>query len=1036
VSGDHRTLRRLHTALGGVIAGALTLSVSAAADAERLPLRRYTTTDGLPSNSLSCVVRDSRGFLWFCTAEGLSRFDGYTFVNYGVDQGLPDRLVTSFAESKSGAYWVATPRGLARFNPKPSRDTPAFVAMPLGADGSANNVSALLATRDGALWAATLGGVFRLSNTDERWTAQRVEFRHGSNVSTTPLGSEGPLMEDRFGNLWAVFGASTLYRRRPDGTVDQLDSAFFRHDNRIGSLFEDSKGRIWIGSYRGLALLVGQPRPGGQLIARIYDKRDGLFDHAASGVFQTADGRLWVGSGGLFEILPDASGTHATFKPYGRASDAFMAIDTEDVEGNLWMGSTRIARHGFTTYDRSDGLATDDIRSIIEGPDGVLYVITGIHSRHLHRFDGRRFTSVTPMFPGYDASRDWFWGWGQIHFPDQQGEWWVATIAGLLRYPRVARLEELGKVVPRRYTARDGLSNTYLFRLHQDSRGDVWIGSWDAPCLARWDRATRRFHMFSAPEGWPSRVPTAFAEDRSGSLWIGLWGHDLARFRAGRFRVFTAADGLPDSGVVSLFLDHHGQLWIGTSRDGLVRVADPTGEQPRFVAYTTRDGLSSNNVRAITEDRSGRIYFWTGRGVDRLEPATGRIKHYTTADGLVPAGSDNQEAFCDREGRLWFGFYGLSRLDPEPDGTDLPAPPPIRITELRVRGVRYPISELGESSLAGVVLEPAENQIAVDFASLNFGVGEILRYQYKLEGSDRDWSPPAELRSVNYADVRPGTYRFLVRAIDAEGLTSAVPASLSFQVMAPVWRREWFLSLAVAAGAGFVYALHRYRVAQLVAVERLRTRIASDLHDDIGAGLSQIAILSEVAKRSPDGAATADLLDHVANVSRELVDAMSEIVWAISPRRDSFEALVRRMRRFGSDVLAPRNVQFDLRVLQTERDPRLGPDVGRQMFLVFKEAINNAARHAASAHVSASLSIDRHRLLLTVADDGRGFETNVADDDRRGHGLASLRRRAAGMGGHLDVVSAPGMGTRVVLNVPLTRRHLFPHDPSDHYLSR
>jgi signal transduction histidine kinase/streptogramin lyase len=692
------------------------------------------------------------------------------------------------------------------------------------------------------------------------------------------------------------------------------------------------------------------------------------------------------------------------------------------------MGATRIARHGFITYDRSDGLATDDIRSILEGPDGVLYVITGIHSHHLSRFDGRRFTSVTPRVPGYDASRDWFWGWGQIHFPDRQGEWWVATIGGLLRYPRTSRLEELGTVVPQRYTARDGLPSANLFRLYQDSRGDVWIGSWDATTLARWERSTDRFHAFSADEGWPSRAPTAFAEDRSGSVWIGLWSHHLARFRAGRFRIFTAAEGLPDSAVVSLFLDHNGQLWIGTNRDGLIHVADPTAEQPQFVAYTTREGLSSNNVRAITEDRVGRIYFWTGRGVDRLEPATGRIRHYTTADGLVPSGSDNQEAFCDREGRLWFGYNGLSRLDAASDGADPPAPPPIRITELRIRGVKYPISELGETSLSGVVFKPSENQIAIDFASLNFGVGEILRYQYKLEGSDRDWSPPAELRSVNYAYVRPGVHRFLVRAVNAEGLTSAMPASLSFQVLAPVWRRQWFVSLVVTAVACLVYGLHRYRVTQLLAVERLRTRIASDLHDDIGAGLSQIAILSEVAKREPGGTATAALLDQVANVSRELVDAMSEIVWAISPRHDSVDALVRRMRRFGSDVLAPRNVQFDLRVLQTEQQ-RLSPDVGRQMFLVFKEAINNAARHAASAHVSASLSIDRYHLLLTVADDGRGFDPNVADGDRRGHGLESLRRRAAAVGGHLDVVSAPGTGTRVVLHVPLTRGHLFSRNP-------
>lgn len=1019
-------LRPPPRSLARLIVWTLILVLPRAAAGERLPQRRYTTADGLPSNTIYCVVRDSRGFVWFCTAEGLSRFDGYGFVNYGVEQGLPDRMVTSFVESASGDYWVATPRGLARFNPKPSREMPMFIGLPLSGSQRAPNVTFLLASRDGTIWAATSAGVFRLTETNARWTAQRVEFRQNSIRSPTDAdSSDGPLMEDRAGNLWAVFGEAILYRGARDGHVDRLDSPLF-HENRIVSLFEDRAGRIWVGTYLGLALVADHPGPGSPLIARMYDRRDGLASDVVDGVFQTADGRLWVGAGGLFEMLADPTGTHATFTPYGRDSDRLSAINAEDVDGNLWIGATRIARHGFVTYDQSDGLATQDIRSIQEGPDGTLYVVTGTHSRYLHRFDGRRFVTVTPKIPAYDETRDWFWGWGQTHFQDRNDAWWVATSAGLLRYPPATRLEDLSRTVPRRYLVRDGLTGTNLFKLYEDSRSDVWIGSWDGTGLTRWERSTGQFHAFAAAEGWSPTTPTAFAEDRSGGLWIGRWEHDVARFRGDRFRTFTRADGMPDSAVVSLFCDHAGQLWIGTSRDGLIRVVDPTAEQPHFTAYTTRQGLSSNNVRAITEDRWGRIYFWTGRGVDRLEPATGRIRRYTTADGLVPAGSDNQEAFRDRQGRLWFGFNGLSRLDPEPDSADAPAPPPIRITALRVRGTEYPISELGEANLSGIVLQPGENQLAIDFAALNFGVGEDLRYQYKLEGSDRDWTTPTGLRSVNYADVRPGSYRFLVRVIDAEGLASPVPAALQFQVLAPVWQRAWFLSVVAGALACLVYTLHRYRVAQLLAVERMRTQIASDLHDDIGAGLSQIAILSEVAKRAPDGAAAADLLDRVAAVSRELVDAMSEIVWAISPRRDSFEALVRRMRRFGSDVLAPRNVGFELRVLPIDHNPRLDPGLRRQMFLVFKEAINNAARHAACTDVVASLSVDRHQLVLTIIDNGRGFDASGLEQDGQGHGLASLHRRAADVGGRLDVVAASGAGTRVVLHVPLARRRLVP----------
>lgn len=414
--------------------------------------------------------------------------------------------------------------------------------------------------------------------------------------------------------------------------------------------------------------------------------------------------------------------------------------------------------------------------------------------------------------------------------------------------------------------------------------------------------------------------------------------------------------------------------------------------------------------------------------MDRLEPRTGAIRHYTEADGLVPSGSDHSIAFTDRHGCLWFGADGgLSRLEPEPDEFNA-VPPPIRITGVRLRGVPYRVSELGETNLSGLVLDPDQNAIQIEFASLNFGVGQVLRFQYKLEGTDQEWSSPTELRSVNYAKLRPGAYRFQVRTINAEGVVSSSPASFTFRLMAPVWQRWWFLSLVAVALGLLVYGGHRYRTAQLLAVERIRTRIASDLHDDVGAGLSQIAILSEVVKRetSPHGSQASELLDHMAGLSRDLVDSMGEIVWAISPRRDNLDALVQRMRRFASDVLAPRSIQFNFRVPPMDNDSSLGADVRRQVFLVFKEAVNNSARHAGCSQVSAALAFEKNALQLTVSDNGCGLNVAAEQNGRQGHGIESIRRRAAEMGGQIEIISGHGAGTRINLRVPLGRRRFFP----------
>lgn len=1010
-------------AIGLAAAVFLTFLLPFAVRAEQLPLRRYTTADGLASNSIYSVKRDSHGFLWFCTGEGLSRFDGYSFVNYGVDQGLPDRIVTDFVETPSGEYWVGTHRGLVQFHPRPSTKEPMFVFHRLGETEAAQGVNGLLADRQGDIWAGTYGGVFHLTKLDERWVAHQVVFP----TKDAPLeGSESPLMEDHAGNIWITKGGpqTSLWRRRPGGELEQLADPFFVK-NKIVALFEDRAGRIWVGTYRGLALLAEHPGPGQPAVARVYTKEDGFLDDVGAGVtFQSSDGRLWAAGGGLFEVLAGGDGRHSKFRLVGRSEEGFSAANAEDAQGNLWMGSTRISTHGFVTYGRVDGLAPEDIRSVAEGHDGELYVVTGVHGRFLHRFDGRRFTSVTPLIPGYDTSKEYFWGWGQIHFQDHAGEWWVGTARGLVRYPRVARSEDLARMRPRAiYTTRDGLNGDHIWRLFEDSRGDIWIGAWGGPGMTKWERATGRFHVFTEVDGWKPALFSSLREDHSGNIWIGL-GDGLVRFRNGSFTYFTAAQGYPALNVDSMFVDHAGQLWVGTSRSGLVRITDPNADHPQYVTYTTREGLSSNDIRAITEDHWGRIYFWTGRGVDRLDPKTGAIRHYTEADGLVTSGVDHSVAFTDRHGRLWFGANGLSSLDPETEHLG-EGSPPIRITGLRIRGVAYPVSELGEMNLSGLVLDPDQNAIQIAFASLNFGVGQVLRFQYKLEETDHDWSSPTELRFVNYARLKPGAYRFQVRTVNAEGVVSSSPALFTFRLLAPVWQRWWFLSLAVLLSGLATSILYRYRVNRLLELERIRTRIATNLHDDIGSSLTQISILSEVANRKLEGSSTevSEPLLRIAEISRDAVDAMSDIVWAVNPRRDTLGDLIQRIRRFGSDLLSTRGIEFTLRIPGEHVEPALRGDLRQEIFLIFKEAINNIVRHADCKHVEVTLLVENGQLILSIKDDGRGFESvSVGGDGRHGHGLASMKARAQSLAGTFLVCSELGRRTTISVRVPLDGR--------------
>jgi signal transduction histidine kinase len=303
----------------------------------------------------------------------------------------------------------------------------------------------------------------------------------------------------------------------------------------------------------------------------------------------------------------------------------------------------------------------------------------------------------------------------------------------------------------------------------------------------------------------------------------------------------------------------------------------------------------------------------------------------------------------------------------------------------------------------------------------------VLRYQFRLEGADHDWSAPANQRIVNYANLRPGNYRFLVRAVNAEGVASKDPASIVFTIVPPVWQRWWFIALIVLGLIAATHLGYQYRTRRLIELERIRTRIATDLHDDIGASLSKIAILSDVAaqqlRTNSESPEVAPLVQ-IADTSRDCVDAMSDIVWAVNPHRDHLSDLTYRMRRFAEDLLDAKGIEFSIRSLLDERDVNLSADLRREIYLIFKECINNLVKHSAATEAALTFSITGLWLTIAIADNGKGFESdsNGTAAGMGGHGLASMQRRAQALGGSLTIQSQVGSGTTLTLRVPIRQR--------------
>ena len=1037
----------LRSRAGRLLVGAGLLFLATSAWCETLPVTRFTTREGLAGDRIKRIVADPSGFLWFCTASGLSRYDGQSFTGYGVADGLPDLSVNDLLVDADGSYWVATNGGgVASFRPR-STGGPLFVPVPiLDPAPPSQRVNALHQSAGGRIWAGTDAGLFSWHPGKGETALRRAPLATGAESDAgTPVWS---FAEDRQGRLW-VGTSRGLWAIGTDGARTHYRVGSSAAHDVVGTVIVDRRQRVWAGYEDGLIVMVpgpgGEsgdpeaslaatapacvpPEPGGDGTASLPRapgatcrwQPPAAHDLAwVRRLFEDGEGRLWVGSdAGLFSFEDERVTSYLEALPF--PSRSLMALG-EDAGDNLWVGTgyhgaARLVLDGFVTYGEADGLEDPFATSVFGGPEGGLYIVT--RSRWVHRLEGDRLVSVRANLPDLGPEG----GRVETHFAalDGYGDWWFPTRRGLFRFPAVAAFEDLGWRRPLGpYTTRDGLAGDGSRHAFADSRGDVWVTTRfpGREVLSRWERSTGAFHRYSDRDGLPPFNPAmSFLEQPVGTLWIGFWEGGLARYRDRRFELFGASEGLPEGSVTALVADSAGGLWVG-AHGGVGHIAEPSAARPRFVRVAGADRLPQ--VTALVADLQKRLYIGTTRGLFRLDPGSERLERFTVAEGL--AADWVHTAFRDGVGDLWFGTpSGLSRLSPRPARS---RPPPVpRIEGFTVDGVRWPLPELGTAAAGPFDLPRRPARIRIDFAALAFHPGEVLRYRYRLEGAERGWEPAGEERSVLLGNLGPGRYRFVVEAIDRQEGVSPEPAAVGFTVPAPIWRRGWFVVLTVGVLTATLAGAHRLRVRRLLELERVRDRIAADLHDELGASLTRISILSEVARRGTDGG-TGAILEEVGQTARSLLESTRDLVWAIDPRHEDAGELAVRLRSFASDLLDGRGIGWRLTTAGPLAGTALTPEQRRHLLLFFKEAIHNAVRHAGASRIELSLAVVDRTLRGTVEDDGCGIDPAALEAEPAavtgGRGLTNLRQRATALGGRMEIDSTPGAGTRVRLEVPL-----------------
>lgn len=958
-------------------------------------LETWRTSRGLPSNTVTAITQARDGWLWIGTTNGLARFDGLRFTTFGESHGLPSLSITCLLEDATGTLWVGTEGGgLARW-----RDGQ-FHTSETGQGLAGNTVLALAEDAAGVLWIGTPSGL-------HQWENGRVIQRAGGAVSRLAIGPDG---------VWFIYQGSEMVRwdgqsivRPPRG----LDPSSF---SSVSALAGSPDGALWFGGANGY---VGRLEDGA---VTTFGEGEKVLASSTRELLTTPGGDVWVGtSASGLARLRDRTLLPITTDD-GLAANSVRALCL-DREGNLWVGTvggglTCVRPRRIEAVTTRDGLSHNGVMALAEDAEGTLWI--GTNGGGLNRLPPGQVTAE-PRSPSYvlenrvisslAATRD--------------GALWLGTSTEGAFRVQGGTTHPLGPA--------EGLPGRIIAALCEDSAGGLWLGTLDGgPAYYSDGRLLRPPGL----EGLAGLPVTALAADRAGRVWFGTAGQGVARLEpGGAVQRWSRTDGLVSQFIRTLREDSRGTVWAGTS-GGLVRWV-----QDRPFNYTQRHGLPDDVVSQILDDGAGHLWIGTNRGIARVtfesldRLATGAPGHLDVLTlglgdglpGLECTGGYHPAGARLRDGRLCFGTVaGLALIDPDDFATSTD-PPPV-VIESMMTGADQPVSPVPVTFVAA---SSAASRLSFRFTAPTFSAPSRLRFQCRLDGLESAWVDAGSERTVDYAPLAPGAYRFEVRA-SADGHTWSQSAAVGIRVLAPWWRQPWAVvggalgSLGLAAAMARAVTRHRLNrrlklAEDQITLERERTRIARDIHDDLGANLTQISLLSALGReqrQQPD--AVAGKFSAIGTLAGELVQALDAIVWAVNPRHDTLESLARYLVRFSGDFCAPFPVRLRLDVPADLPDVVLGSDVRHSLFLAAKEALHNALQHAHATEIRLQIAVANGVLSLDICDDGCGFDTGrLPDRGSGGNGLPNMRQRLAECGGTCEITSTPGRGTRIHFSLTL-----------------
>ncbi len=1033
--------------------------------------RQLKIEDGLSQTTVLSIIQDHKGYMWFGTAFGLNKYDGYTFTVYtssiSDSAKLSDNRITCMFEDSKKNLWIGTIDGTLNLYNRSSNtfthiafiDTiqlkytipDQYYEYPISFSRNDNHsITSIAEDSEGFLWIGTWGkGLFRFNRNN--LTYQHFYYSP-DNVSGLSFNRITKVLIDSYGEIWiGTFGGGL------NNVIRNKTGFSFKHfkagtgpkglsDDKVISLYEDTEKDVWIGTYYGgLHKLSRGSRSSihGDIVFSNYKNIPGdvssLSNNTVMAIVQDKSGTLWIGTfgGGLNKFDKKSKSfmrfTNDPFNSNSIGDNDVLSLYC-DKSGIIWVG-THLGQ-GINKLEKNK-IKFGTIKNVPGNPnslnDNVVWAIHkdknnvlwfGTYKGGLNSYD-REKNKFKSYMPGKNSVTDYH---NRSIAEDKFGNLWIGNYSNGLNCFN----EKLNTFKHFRHEPDNpnSIGANQIQDIYIDSNSVMWLatfgGGLNYADISGNPQEVIVFHSLKNVPGdstslSDNRVYSLY-EGKDGTLWIGSFGGGLHSFdkRTKKFKRFmhnpNDNNSLSNNRVMSVFEDSKGTVWAGTYGGGLNKLDKTTGT---FKRYSEKEGLIGGVVYGVLEDDHYIFWMSTNNGIFKFDPVNEAFTQYDLQDGLQSLEFSGGAYFKANDGEMFFGGVGgINYFYPDSiiENQNLP---PVVITSINI--FNHPVA--GEHNELDLAYN--ENFLTFEFAALDFTNPSDNRYAFMLVGLENEWRyTGSDLRIANYTNLSPGEYVFRVKGSNNDGVWNEAGVSIRILISPPFWQTWWFLLITIFFAALFIYYISTIRIKNLLAIEKLKTKLAADLHDNVGSGLTEISILSElvVNEISKEKQNASQKLQMISETARQLVDTMSDIVWVVNPKRDSLHDLIIRLKDSYDEILNSTGVSFKTSNLEKLSNVKLPMEYRQNLFLIFKEAINNSIKHSRCKNLILDANVRGDAIEMTLVDDGIGMnEINMM----AGNGMKNIESRARTTGGRIKWKTSPGTGTTVKFIGHSNKRNFF-----------